>query len=215
MINAGSLIVSVQARPDSALRKPEILAAIAEEVVKGGASALRVQGIEAIAMVRKVVDVPIIGLIKTERYGFDAYITAIADEVEAIKYAGADCVAIDATDRKRPEPIAELFARANEVGLEIFADVATLAEGQNAQLLGANYVATTMAGYTNERATTPGPDFELLQQLIVALTIPVILEGRVSTAEEVKRAFDLGAHAVVVGRAVTAPRTITEALHRR
>lgn len=215
MINPGSLIVSVQARPDSALRRPDILAAIAEEVVKGGASALRIQGIEAIAMVRKVVDVPIIGLIKTERYGFDAYITAASDEVEAVKYAGADCVAIDATDRNRPEPIADLFARAKEVGLEIFADLATVAEGINAQVLGADYVATTMAGYTQDRAATVGPDFELLEQLIAQLTIPVILEGRVSTAEQVRLALDMGAHAVVVGRAVTAPRTITEALHRR
>ncbi len=212
MINAGSLIVSVQARPDSALRKPEILAAIAQEVVKGGAQAVRVQGIETIAAIRKAVDVPIVGLIKTERYGFDAYITAMADEVEAIKYAGADFVAIDATDRSRPEPIESLFARANAVGLEVFADVATLAEGVRAQQLGAHCVATTMAGYTSQRPASVGPDFELLQQLVTELTVPVILEGRVGSSDHIKHGFELGAYAVVIGRAVTAPRTIVESL---
>lgn len=212
MFIKGSLIVSVQARLDSALRKPEILAAIAQEVVKGGATALRVQGIETIAAVAKVVDVPIIGLIKTERYGFDTYITATADEVEAIKYAGANWVAIDATDRARPEPIANLFNRAKEVGLKIFADVATLAEGIAAQQLGANCVATTMAGYTAQRAKTTGPDFELLADLVATLEVPVVLEGRVKTKSDINRGFELGAHAVVVGRAVTAPRTITESL---
>lgn len=212
MINAGSLIVSVQARPESALRKPDILAAIAQEVVKGGAAAVRIQGIETIAAVSKVVDVPIIGLIKTERYGFDTYITTTSDEVEAIKYAGAACVAIDATDRARPEKVATLFAKANEVGLEIFADIATLAEGKQAQELGAHYVATTMAGYTAQREATIGPDLELLAQLVSELSSPVILEGRVSSSAHLKQAFDLGAHAVVIGRAVTAPRTIVESL---
>ena len=215
MINAGSLIVSVQARPDSALRKPELLAAIAQEVVKGGAQAVRVQGIETIAAVRKAVDVPIVGLIKTERYGFDTYISAIADEVEAIKYAGADFVAIDATDRVRPEPLEDLFTRANEVGIEVFADVATLAEGIKAQELGAHCVATTMAGYTSQRAKSDGPDFELLAELTSNLNVPVILEGRVATAAHIASGFELGAHAVVIGRAITAPRNIVESLLRR
>lgn len=215
MINAGSLIVSVQARPDSALRKPDILSAIAQEVVKGGAAAVRIQGIETIAAVSKVVDVPIIGLIKTERYGFDTYITTTSDEVEAIKYAGADCVAIDATNRARPESVAALFATAKEVGLEIFADIATPEEGRQAHELGANYVATTMAGYTAQREATVGPDFELLAQLVSELSAPVILEGRVSSAAHIKQAFELGAHAVVIGRAVTAPRTIVESLLSR
>jgi N-acylglucosamine-6-phosphate 2-epimerase len=212
MIERNSLVVSVQARPDSALRKPEILAAIAEEVVKGGAQALRVQGVETIKAVSKVVNVPIIGLIKTERYGFETYITATADEVEAIKHAGAQFVAIDATNRKRPEPLADLFQRAAEVGLEVFADIATLAEAKAAVELGAHCVATTMAGYTQDREKTEGPDFELLEQLVANLDLPVILEGRVSTREQIVRGFELGAYAVVVGRAVTAPRTVTEAL---
>jgi len=215
MINQGSLIVSVQARPDSQLRKPEILAAIAQEVVKGGAQALRVQGIETIAAIRKVVSVPIVGLIKTERYGFDTYITATADEVEAIKYAGADFVAIDATNGTRPEPLENLFAKAKEIGLEIFADIATVAEAETAQQLGAHCVATTMAGYTSARAKTEGPDFALLAQVVAAVELPVILEGRVATKADIERGFELGAHAVVVGRAITAPRTITEALLSR
>jgi len=40
-----------------------------------------------------------------------------------------------------------------------------------------------MAGYTNSRIKSPGPDFELLQQ-ICRLEAPAILEGRVETRLE-------------------------------
>jgi N-acylglucosamine-6-phosphate 2-epimerase len=212
MIKPGSLIVSAQAQVGSPLRKPDILAAIAAEAVAAGAAAVRVQGIETILAVTKVVNVPVIGLIKTDRYGFDMKITAIADEVEAIAHAGAKIVAIDATDRIRPEPLNELFERARECKLEIFADIATLAEGAAAQELGATYIGTTMAGYTAQREMSVGPDFELLEQLVAAMQTPIILEGRVSTKEQLEHGFALGAHAVVVGRAITSPRTIIQSL---
>jgi N-acylglucosamine-6-phosphate 2-epimerase len=41
------------------------------------------------------------------------------------------------------------------------------------------------------------------------LTIPVLLEGHITNPEEVHRALDLGATAVVVGSAITRPETIT------
>lgn len=215
MIKPGSLIVSAQAQIGSPLRKPDILAAIAVEVVAAGAAAIRTQGVETIAAVTKMITVPVIGLIKTDRYGFDMKITAIADEVEAIAHAGAKIVAIDATDRVRPEPLAGLFERAKECGLEIFADIATVAEGVAAQELGATYIATTMAGYTAAREMSAGPDFELLEQLVAQIQLPVILEGRVWSKDQLDRGFALGAHAVVVGRAVTSPRTIVQALLSR
>ena len=45
--------------------------------------------------------------------------------------------------------------------------------------------------------------------MIKALPIPVIAEGRVHTPEQARRALDLGAWSVVVGSAITRPRTIT------
>ena len=211
MLKANGLIVSCQGIPGSPLKDAKILAAIASEVISGGASALRLAGADCVAQVRPQNESPIIGLIKTERKGFGPRITCTTSEIAALAEVGADLVAIDSTDRKRPEPIKELFAAAKAHGLLIFADVATLNEGIKAAELGADYVATTMAGYTDDRPLTEGPDFELLSSLIKNLTIPTILEGRVGRPDHVRRALDSGAFAVVVGRAITSPRDITKA----
>ena len=53
------------------------------------------------------------------------------------------------------------------------------------------------------------PTLYLLAQMIEQLPIPVIAEGRVQTPEQARRALELGAWAVVVGSAITRPRTIT------
>ena len=75
------------------------------------------------------------------------------------------------------------------------ADVATLEEGVRAAFLGANAVATTLSGYTEETAAPSGagPDLDLVAALVAALAVPVIAEGRFRTPGEVREAFRLGA----------------------
>jgi len=121
--------------------------------------------------------------------------------------AGAQIIAIDATHRKRPEPLERLFQIAVSNSLEVFADIATLEEAQRSMDLGATYIATTMSGYTDARALTEGPDFELLEG-VIALGAKAVLEGRVSTSAHIQQALDLGAHSVVIGRAITSPQSI-------
>jgi N-acylglucosamine-6-phosphate 2-epimerase len=48
-----------------------------------------------------------------------------------------------------------------------------------------------------------------LERLCREFDKPVVLEGRVWTLDDVRRAFELGAHAVVVGSAITRPQLIT------
>ena len=57
---------------------------------------------------------------------------------------------------------------------------------------------------------TIGPDYKLLQNLVKTVDKPVILEGRIWTPEEVKKAFEYGAHCVVIGSAITRPQLITK-----
>ena len=52
-------------------------------------------------------------------------------------------------------------------------------------------------------------DFELLEKLVKNLERPVFLEGRVWSPDDVKRAFEIGAYAVVIGSAITRPHLIT------
>ena len=91
------------------------------------------------------------------------------------------------------------------------ADVATLAEAERAAALGADAVATTLSGYTHETAARhgEGPDLDLVAALVAALSVPVVAEGRFETPAQVREAFRRGAHAVVVGTAITNPREMT------
>jgi N-acylglucosamine-6-phosphate 2-epimerase len=90
------------------------------------------------------------------------------------------------------------------------ADISTFEEGIEAHKLGADIVSTTLAGYTSHSEAVDGPDFGLLERLVKSLDCPVILEGRIWSPNEVKRAFDLGAYAVVIGSAVTRPHHIVQ-----
>jgi len=186
---------------------PEALTRIGLDAIAGGANALRLAGADTVAFASTRVDVPIIGLIKTNRVGYEPRITATSEEIQQLMEAGAQIIAIDATHRKRPEPLERLFQIAVSNSLEVFADIATLEEAQRSMDLGATYIATTMSGYTDARALTEGPDFELLEG-VIALGAKAVLEGRVSTSAHIQQALDLGAHSVVIGRAITSPQSI-------
>ena len=91
------------------------------------------------------------------------------------------------------------------------ADISTFEEGINAANLGADIISTTLAGYTIESENSMDtPDFDLLEKLVKNINKPIFLEGRVWYPEEVKKAFQLGAHAVVIGSAITRPHLITK-----
>ena len=50
----------------------------------------------------------------------------------------------------------------------------------------------------------------MARKLVKTVKIPVILEVRIWEPEEVKQAFDIGAHSVVIGSAITRPQLITK-----
>lgn len=209
------LIVSCQARGDNPLRGPDFMAAMAAAAEQGGAIAIRADSPDDIRAIKSRVDLPVIGLWKLAIPGFEVYITPTLESAAAIAAAGADLIALDATARARPEGSTASFIRQvkRAVGLPIFADCSTLEEGVAAAAAGADYLSTTMAGYTPYTTRTPGPDLDLLGRLAAAVEIPVIAEGRFWTVEQVEEAFALGAHAVVIGTAITNPREITRRFH--
>ncbi len=91
------------------------------------------------------------------------------------------------------------------------ADVDCLQAGVMAARAGADLVATTLSGYTG--IETPDlPDIELVAGLVREVSCPVVAEGRYWSPQEVRLAFAAGAHAVVVGTAITNPMAITRRL---
>ncbi len=202
----GGLIVSCQAPAGAPLDDPYIISALALTAEQQGAAGVRIKHPAQIAATRARVRVPLIGLDKVECADSPVYITPTFAIAERLAASGADIIATDATLRARPngETLAVLIRRIqDELHTPVLADVATLDEGLHAADCGAALVATTLCGYTEETAGVVLPAFELLEKLAVRLTVPVICESGVSTPADVRRAFDCGAFAVVVGTAIT------------
>ncbi|WP_201833387.1 N-acetylmannosamine-6-phosphate 2-epimerase [Microvirga zambiensis] len=214
LIPKGALVVSCQARADNPLHGPVYMSAMAQAAEAGGALGIRANGEADVAAIRAVTKLPIIGIAKVFDENFPVYITPGFEQAAQVAKAGAEIVGIDATPRPRSgEPVSRLIGRIKaELGREVFADIATLEEGRAAHAAGATYVATTLAGYTEETASrkTDGPDLDLLSALVAELPVPIVAEGRFDTPELVAEAFRRGAHAVVVGTAITNPREITK-----
>ena len=127
---------------------------------------------------------------------------------------GVEFIAIDGTNRKREDDssLQEQINLIKEEGKIVIADVSTFEEGLGASELGADIISTTLSGYTKEtryKANT-GPDFDLLAELTEEIATPVIMEGRIWEIEDVKKSFEIGAHAVVIGTAITRPHLITK-----
>ena len=205
----GRLVVSCQARPGEPLHGPVHMTAMALSALAGGAVALRVEGPQDIAAVRAVTAVPILGLWKVG--GADVYITPTLAAVDAVLAAGADVVAVDATDRPRPDgsTLADVVARVHAAGRLVMADVATVEQGRAAVGAGADLVGSTLAGYTDDGPIPEGPALDLVGALAAALPVPVVAEGRIGTPEQAADALRRGAWTVVVGGAITRPAVIS------
>lgn len=205
------LFVSCQAGPRTPLDHPETIARVAQAAVSGGAFGLRVNSPSHVAAVRNVLPTtPIIGIWKIELGTTAVRITPSLAAAEALVEAGSSIVAVDATLRPRPglPSVRELIDRVSELGVEVMADVDSRAAAEAAVAAGASLIATTLAGYTEARPRTRGPDLALVSELS-GLGVPVVAEGRYASPDEVRAAIDLGAQAVVVGTAITDPIALT------
>ena len=67
----------------------------------GGAKGIRANSISDIHEIKKVVDLPIIGIIKKDYPGTSVYITPTMKEVDDLVKEGVDIIAMDATFSKR------------------------------------------------------------------------------------------------------------------
>lgn len=210
------IVVSSQAMPNEPFYDDKCMFAMMQSAINGGASALRVAGTRDIKLAKNF-NVPIIGLTKPDKLPENwkevVYITPGIKEVTELIQANADIIAFDGTSRLRPDKstlkeIIDLIHSKNKLAM---ADISTFEEGINCSHLGADIISTTLSGYTKEsESILETPDFELLEKLVKSQDKPVFLEGRIWNPEEVKKAFEIGAHSVVIGSAITRPHLITK-----
>ncbi len=210
------IIVSVQAMPNEPLYEEQCIIAMMQSVVNGGAKGLRLAGARDVKNAKKLFDIPIIGLTKPDKLPDNwkeiVYITPTLKEVNELIEANADIIATDATQRPRPkESLKEIVNYIKSHNKLSMADISTFDEGIKARELGFDIISTTLSGYTQySNQNIEGPDFELSEKLVKELDCPIILEGRIWEPNEVNKAFELGAHSVVIGSAITRPQLITK-----
>ena len=200
------LIVSCQALEYEPLHSSYIMGRMAVAAKEGGAIGIRANSVEDIREIKKEVDLPVIGIIKRDYEGMKPYITATMKEVDELASIGVDIIALDATIDQDENFLKEIFKK--YPNQKFMADISTIEEGLRAGELGFHYVGTTLVGYTEHSKGLN--NFEVLEALVKDCKSVIIAEGNFDTPEKAKLAIEKGAHAVVVGSAITRPQLITK-----
>ena len=210
----GGLIVSCQALSTEPLCDPYIMAKMAYAAKLGGAVGIRANTVIDIAAIKKTVDLPIIGIIKSVYGDSDVYITPTMKEVDELVNAGCEIIATDATKRIRPngETLEDFFVsvRKKYPNQLFMADTSCFEEGKAAAELGFDLIGTTMAGYTPYTKGRVLPDLELIKKYSSELDKPIIAEGGIWTPDDLKNVYKNGAFSAVCGTAITRPMDITK-----
>lgn len=212
----GRLIVSCQASEGDAFYGPGRMALFARAAVNGGAGGIRAHGAEDVSEIRAAVDVPVLAIHKERMEDGEILITPSFERALALAEAGADAIALDCAARGvRYGALERLQRIKRELRLPVMADIATLEEAEAAASAGADFVLSTMRGFTSETRHLPAAfDPGFIAGLARRLRVPVIAEGRIGRPEEARAAMEAGAWAVVVGSAITRPGEITRGFAR-
>lgn len=210
------LIVSCQTQPDDPIHAEDMVVKMAEAAKWGGAVGIRANTPQQIAAIKAKVDLPIIGLWKIWNDNTDVFITPTMEACKAIWEAGADIIALDCTSQINAQgrPAYELLAELKKEipQAPIFADVSNFEEAKRAAQMGADIVAPTLYGYTEETKHIEEPDMRAFAKMCRELgdQVSIMMEGHIYTPEDAMKCLYLGADAVVVGSAITRPHLITK-----
>lgn len=214
LLREAPLIASVQASPGSPLEDPQVLLRSAQASLDNGSRVLRLQGIENIRVIKAQTEAPIIGLLKIDYSDSPIYITPTSVEVQALLSLGCEVIALDGTDRVRPggENLKDLVALIHSGGALAMADCDCLASALYALSCGCDLIGTTLAGYTEARLATSGPDLEFLREVSkLPGDFLLVAEGRYAAPWQARNAMAIGADAVVIGGALNDPVKQTSA----
>lgn len=208
------LIVSCQADKGDPFDDIESLVKFAKAAYMGGAVAIRSEGIIKTQAIIQNVNLPVIGLVKSLFADGTVRITGTEEQVANLIKIGANIIAIDGTLREREGLTGPAFIKKIKIKYNclILADIATLKEGNACALAGADFISTTLNGYTPDTFSDNNgdPNFELIKDLFKNIDVPVFAEGRITSPKQAATMLEFGAHAVIVGTAITRPKNITE-----
>ena len=212
----GGLIVSCQVQPDDPVYSLDFVVKMAKAAQWAGAVGIRANEPEQIRLIKEAVDLPLIGLYKIWHPDTTVFITPTLEAARAVWEAGADIIAIDCTDQINHEgkKAWELLPVVKQEIPEarLFADVSNYEEAKRAVDLGADIVAPTLDGYTEETKNIEYPDLRQFARMCRDLgdRAFMVMEGHIYTPEDAVKCLYLGADAVVVGSAITRPHLIAK-----
>ena len=200
----GGLIVSCQALEHEPLYTKEggVMPLMAKAAAMSGAVGIRANTVRDITQIKQVVDLPVIGIIKKDYPGTPMYITVTMKEVDELVACGVDILAVQGTGALRPDgSTSAQFIRA--IKAKYPEQLVLCAEA------GADFVGTTMRGYTPETTGIDDIDFDFIRKLSAECPAKIIAEGHIHYPEQAVKALEAGAFALVVGGAITRPAEIT------
>ena len=182
---------------------------------QGGASGIRSDGIKRTKIIIKSVDLPVIGLVKRKFSDSFVGITITERDFTNLLDIGCSIIAVDGTPRIREGFSGHDYIRylKEKYNCKIMADISTLNEAINCESAGADYISTTLNGYTpwTLKDNQGMPNTNLIAKLVQSIkSTPIIAEGRISKPSQALQFIKMGCEFVVVGSAITRPHLITQ-----
>ena len=196
----GGLIVSCQALETEPLYTKEggVMPLMAKAAAMSGAVGIRANTVRDI---------------KKDYPGTPMYITVTMKEVDELVECGVDILAVQGTGALRPDgSTSAQFIRAIKAKYPdqlVMADCDNFENAMACAEAGADFVGTTMRGYTPETKGIDDIDFDFVHKLAAECPAKVIAEGHIHYPEQAVKALEAGAFALVVGGAITRPAEIT------
>ncbi len=208
------LIISCQALEGEVFysEKGGLMPLFAIAAVKAGAVGIRANSVRDVLEIKKVTDLPMIGIIKKTDPSYEAYITPSMSEIDDLVKTNVEIIAFDGTKNTRANNLtASQFIKEIKEKYPhqlLMADISDYEEAKECIEAGVDFVGTTLSGYVKGNKKIDGPDFELVEKIVKNFDTPVIAEGRIHAPEEALKMLEIGAYCVVVGGAITRPYEI-------
>ena len=179
----------------------------------GGAHGLRIESVKNILFIKKGIDLPIVGLIKKKIKGKERYICPDIESIDEILKANCKFIAIDYTHRDNCDK--NYYKKVSnyiheKCNCKIIADISTVREAKIAIECGADFVSTTLSGYTSNTKNKELPDLNLIQLISEEGIENLIGEGGYSNHSQYIKALELGAKIVVIGTSISRPHLIVK-----